>query len=33
MSLLPALQRAGLRVPTDISVLGFDDNASPRSST
>jgi DNA-binding LacI/PurR family transcriptional regulator len=27
MSLLPALQRAGLRVPTDISVLGFDDNA------
>ena len=26
MSLLPALHRAGLRVPTDISVLGFDDN-------
>ena len=26
MSLLPALQRAGLRVPADISVLGFDDN-------
>jgi len=26
MSLLPALQRAGLRVPTDLSVLGFDDN-------
>ncbi|HEY5786890.1 MAG TPA: LacI family DNA-binding transcriptional regulator [Microlunatus sp.] len=27
MSLIPALQRAGLRVPTDVSVLGFDDNA------
>lgn len=27
MSLIPALHRAGLRVPTDISVLGFDDNA------
>lgn len=26
MSLIPALQRAGLRVPTDVSVLGFDDN-------
>lgn len=26
MSLIPALQRAGLRVPADISVLGFDDN-------
>lgn len=26
MSLVPALGRAGLRVPTDISVLGFDDN-------
>ncbi len=26
MSLLPALQRAGLRVPADLSVLGFDDN-------
>ena len=27
MSLRPALHRAGLRVPDDISVLGFDDNA------
>jgi DNA-binding LacI/PurR family transcriptional regulator len=27
MSLLPALRRAGLDVPTGISVLGFDDNA------
>jgi DNA-binding LacI/PurR family transcriptional regulator len=27
MSLIPALQRAGLRVPADVSVLGFDDNA------
>lgn len=27
MSLIPALARAGLRVPYDISVLGFDDNA------
>ena len=26
MSLVPALARAGLRVPYDISVLGFDDN-------
>lgn len=26
MSLVPALARAGLRVPSDISVLGFDDN-------
>ena len=26
MSLIPALQRAGLRVPSDVSVLGFDDN-------
>lgn len=26
MSLLPALQRAGLKVPADVSVLGFDDN-------
>ena len=27
MSVIPALSRAGLRVPQDISVLGFDDNA------
>lgn len=27
MSLIPALHRAGLRVPYDLSVLGFDDNA------
>lgn len=26
MSLLPALRRAGLQVPGDVSVLGFDDN-------